>query len=95
MAKKIEHISKEEILKLPVTTNRLMVSWNRETFFAKYGIVSYRMETRDRERKNLSYEQLSDTPSLSVVGIYAKYFFFSSRRRHTRFLPVSWARRCV
>eukprot|EP00828_Plagiopyla_frontata_P012301 TRINITY_DN17010_c0_g1_i1.p2 TRINITY_DN17010_c0_g1~~TRINITY_DN17010_c0_g1_i1.p2 ORF type:complete len:102 (-),score=10.00 TRINITY_DN17010_c0_g1_i1:110-415(-) len=23
------------------------------------------------------------------------YFFFSSRRRHTRFLPVSWARRCV
>ncbi|RGN77630.1 hypothetical protein DXB41_15605 [Segatella copri] len=73
MAKKIEHISKEEILKLPVTTNRLMVSWNRETFFAKYGIVSYRMETRDRERKNLSYEQLSDTPSLSVVGIYAKY----------------------
>eukprot|EP01015_Nassula_variabilis_P017466 TRINITY_DN2751_c0_g1_i3.p2 TRINITY_DN2751_c0_g1~~TRINITY_DN2751_c0_g1_i3.p2 ORF type:complete len:165 (+),score=48.21 TRINITY_DN2751_c0_g1_i3:2-496(+) len=22
-------------------------------------------------------------------------FFFSSRRRHTRFLPVSWARRCV
>ena len=21
--------------------------------------------------------------------------FFSSRRRHTRFLPVSWARRCV
>lgn len=43
MAKKIEHISREEILKLPVTTNRLMVSWNRETFFAKYGIVSYRM----------------------------------------------------
>eukprot|EP01015_Nassula_variabilis_P025770 TRINITY_DN5065_c0_g1_i4.p1 TRINITY_DN5065_c0_g1~~TRINITY_DN5065_c0_g1_i4.p1 ORF type:complete len:228 (+),score=47.57 TRINITY_DN5065_c0_g1_i4:2-685(+) len=23
------------------------------------------------------------------------HFFFSSRRRHTRFLPVSWARRCV
>eukprot|EP00828_Plagiopyla_frontata_P045692 TRINITY_DN7896_c0_g1_i3.p3 TRINITY_DN7896_c0_g1~~TRINITY_DN7896_c0_g1_i3.p3 ORF type:complete len:131 (-),score=37.78 TRINITY_DN7896_c0_g1_i3:76-468(-) len=23
------------------------------------------------------------------------FFFFSSRRRHTRFLPVSWARRCV
>ena len=23
------------------------------------------------------------------------YYFFSSRRRHTRFLPVSWARRCV
>eukprot|EP01015_Nassula_variabilis_P027370 TRINITY_DN55_c0_g1_i1.p1 TRINITY_DN55_c0_g1~~TRINITY_DN55_c0_g1_i1.p1 ORF type:complete len:293 (-),score=83.16 TRINITY_DN55_c0_g1_i1:95-973(-) len=24
-----------------------------------------------------------------------QFFFFSSRRRHTRFLPVSWARRCV
>ena len=23
------------------------------------------------------------------------FFFFSCRRRHTRFLPVSWARRCV
>ena len=22
-------------------------------------------------------------------------FFFSSRRRHTRFMSVSWARRCV
>lgn len=88
MAKKIEHISKEEILKLPVTTNRLMVSWNRETFFAKYGIVSYRMETRDRERKNLSYEQLSDTPSLSVVGIYAKYEPFSSRDGYTRFFVL-------
>lgn len=88
MAKKIEHISKEEILKLPVTTNRLMMSWNREAFFAKYGIVSYRMETRDRERKNLSYEQLSDTPSLSMVGIYAKYEPFSSRDGYTRFFVL-------
>ena len=31
------------------------------------------------------------------VSGYAEYtdFFFSSRRRHTRFLYVSWARRCV
>lgn len=55
---------------------------------AKYGIVSYRMETRDRERKNLSYEQLSDTPSLSVVGIYAKYEPFSSRDGYTRFFVL-------
>eukprot|EP00828_Plagiopyla_frontata_P022890 TRINITY_DN2945_c0_g3_i1.p1 TRINITY_DN2945_c0_g3~~TRINITY_DN2945_c0_g3_i1.p1 ORF type:complete len:368 (-),score=77.09 TRINITY_DN2945_c0_g3_i1:41-1144(-) len=30
--------------------------------------------------------------SLYLIFIF---FFFSSRRRHTRFLPVSWARRCV
>ena len=88
MAKKIEHISKEEILKLPVTTNMLVVTWDKEAFFAKYAIVSYKMETRDWERKNLSYEQLSDTPSLSVVGIYAKYEPFSSRDGYTRFFVL-------
>ena len=82
MAKKIEHISREEILKLPVTTNRLVVTWDKEAFFAKYAIVSYKMETRDRERKNLSYEQLSDTPSLSVVGIYAKFETFSTSTKN-------------
>eukprot|EP01015_Nassula_variabilis_P013681 TRINITY_DN21269_c0_g1_i1.p1 TRINITY_DN21269_c0_g1~~TRINITY_DN21269_c0_g1_i1.p1 ORF type:complete len:297 (+),score=37.64 TRINITY_DN21269_c0_g1_i1:2-892(+) len=31
-----------------------------------------------------------------MINIYVfQLFFFSSRRRHTRFLPVSWARRCV
>ena len=63
MNKMKEHISKEEILNLPVTTNRLVVAWNKEAFFAKYAIVSYKMDTRDYERKNLSYEQLSQTPS--------------------------------
>eukprot|EP00828_Plagiopyla_frontata_P043993 TRINITY_DN7040_c0_g1_i2.p4 TRINITY_DN7040_c0_g1~~TRINITY_DN7040_c0_g1_i2.p4 ORF type:complete len:136 (+),score=12.18 TRINITY_DN7040_c0_g1_i2:71-478(+) len=29
------------------------------------------------------------------MSVYDDVFFFSSRRRHTRFLPVSWARRCV
>lgn len=61
MNKMKEHISKEEILNLPVTTNRLVVAWNKEAFFAKYAIVSYKMDTRDYERKNLSYEQLSET----------------------------------
>lgn len=56
MNKMKEHISKEEILNLPVTTNRLVVAWNKEAFFAKYAIVSYKMDTRDYERKNLSYE---------------------------------------
>lgn len=88
MAKKIEHISKEEILKLPVTTNRLVVTWDKEAFFAKYAIVSYKMETRDWERKNLSYEQLSDTPSFSVVGIYAKFEKFSTRDGYTRFFVL-------
>eukprot|EP01015_Nassula_variabilis_P006046 TRINITY_DN1459_c0_g1_i14.p3 TRINITY_DN1459_c0_g1~~TRINITY_DN1459_c0_g1_i14.p3 ORF type:complete len:125 (-),score=43.53 TRINITY_DN1459_c0_g1_i14:126-500(-) len=31
----------------------------------------------------------------SVILCISIIFFFSSRRRHTRFLPVSWARRCV
>ena len=70
------HITADEIKQLPVTTNRLVVSWNREAFFDKYSIVSYKMMTKDKARKNLSYEQLSDTPSLSVVGIYAKYETF-------------------
>nr|WP_294831872.1 hypothetical protein [Prevotella sp.] len=88
MNKMKEHISKEEILNLPVTTNRLVVAWNKEAFFAKYAIVSYKMDTRDYERKNLSYEQLSETPSLSVVGIFAKYEQFGSRNTYTRFFVL-------
>ena len=88
MKKMKEHISKEDILKLPVTTNRLVVAWNKEAFFAKYAIVSYKMDTRDYERKNLSYEQLSETPSLSVVGIFAKYEQFGSRNTYTRFFVL-------
>ena len=35
--------------------------------------------------------------SLYHSGRFCKFilFFFSSRRRHTRFMSVSWARRCV
>ena len=66
----MEHITKEEILGLPVTTNRINVEWNKDTFFSKYSVVSYRMTNG---KKNLSYEQLSDVPSLSVAGFWAKY----------------------
>lgn len=84
-----EHISKDEILKFPVTTNKLVVSWDKEAFFDKYAIVSYKMDSRDYERKNLSYEQLSDTPSLSVVGIKAKYEQFGNgRTTYTRFFVL-------
>ena len=81
------HITADEIKQLPVTTNRLVVTWNREAFFEKYSIVSYKMVTKDKARKNLSYEQLSDTPSLSVVGIYAKYEVFGSYP-YTRFFVL-------
>ncbi len=66
----MKHITREEILKLPVTTNRINVEWNHDDFFNKYSIVSYRMTNRN---KNLSYEQLSNVASLSVTGIWAKY----------------------
>ena len=66
----MEHITKEEILNLPVTTNRINVEWNHDGFFNKYSIVSYRMTNG---KKNLSYEQLSNVTSLSVTGIWAKY----------------------
>ena len=65
--------STEEILKLPVTTNKLSVTWDGGALFKKYSIVSYSMKSRDKDRKNLSYEQLSDTPAVSVAGFWAKY----------------------
>lgn len=69
MGRRIE-INKEEILKMPVTTNKLCVSWDRQSFFERYSIVSYKTGTKS---KNLSYEQLSDTPSLAVAGIWNRY----------------------
>lgn len=66
----MEHITREEILNLPVTTNRINIEWNRYDFFNKYSIVSYRMTNG---KKNLSYEQLANVASLSVTGIWAKY----------------------
>lgn len=59
------------IKSLPLTTNRIDVSWNKEAFFSKYAIVSY--YCTGTEHKNLAYEQLSDTPYLSVAGIRARW----------------------
>eukprot|EP00828_Plagiopyla_frontata_P012191 TRINITY_DN16911_c0_g1_i2.p4 TRINITY_DN16911_c0_g1~~TRINITY_DN16911_c0_g1_i2.p4 ORF type:complete len:103 (-),score=16.69 TRINITY_DN16911_c0_g1_i2:127-435(-) len=36
-----------------------------------------------------------DVVECCLYELIQVFFFFSSRRRHTRFLPVSWARRCV
>ena len=55
------------IKSLPITTNRIEVSWDKDKFFAKYSVVSY--YSTDPERKNLAYEQLGDVPFISVTGI--------------------------
>lgn len=55
------------IKSLPITTNRIEVSWDKDKFFAKYSIVSY--YSTDPEHKNLAYEQLGDVPFISVSGI--------------------------
>ncbi|MCQ2960241.1 MAG: hypothetical protein MJ198_08660 [Bacteroidales bacterium] len=55
------------IKSLPITTNRIEVSWDKDKFFAKYSIVSY--YSTDPEHKNLAYEQFGDVPFISVSGI--------------------------
>lgn len=55
------------IKSLPITTNRIEVSWDKDKFFEKYSIVSY--YSTDPERKNLAYEQLGDVSFISVTGI--------------------------
>ncbi len=59
------------IKSLPITTNRIEVSWNKDTFFDKYSIVSY--YSTDPEHKNLAYEQFGDVPVLSVTGIRERW----------------------
>ena len=59
------------IKNLPITTNRIEVSWDKDKFFAKYSIVSY--YSTAPERKNLAYEQLGDVPFISVTGIRGRW----------------------
>lgn len=59
------------IKKLPVTTNKVDVRLNKESFFSKYSIVSYYGTNKDS--RNLAYEQLANIPTLSVAGIKAIY----------------------
>ena len=61
----------EEIKKLPITTNRIEVLVDKERFFSKFSIVSY--YSQDRNKKNLAYEQLSETPFISVTGLRARW----------------------
>ena len=61
----------EEIKGWPLTTNRLSVVFDKEKFFSDYSIVSY--YSLEREYKNLAYEQLSNTPFVSVCGLKAKW----------------------
>ena len=59
------------IKSLPLTTNKIEVTIDKEAFFSKYAIVSYYGTTK--ESKNLAYEQFADKPCLSVTGIRARW----------------------
>ena len=61
----------EEIKALPLTTNKIVVEYDREKFFSQYAVVSY--YSLDKEYKNLAYEQLADISFISVCGIRAKW----------------------
>lgn len=61
----------EEYKRLPLTTNRINVTLDRNAFFSRYSIVSY--NSTDKKLKNLAYEQLADIPCLSVTGIRARW----------------------
>lgn len=59
------------IKSLPLTTNKIEVTFDKETFFSKYSIVSY--FGTNKESKNLAYEQFADKPCLSVTGIRSRW----------------------
>lgn len=56
----------EEIASARLRTSTVNIEINYEEFFSKYSIVSYTCDGK----KNIPYERLSDTPYLSVSGIY-------------------------
>ena len=56
---------------LPLTTNRIKLTYDKEKLFSVYSIVSY--YSLDKEYKNLAYEQLSDKPFISVCGVRTKW----------------------
>ena len=64
-------LDEKYIKSLPLTTNKINVTLDRKVFFSRYSIVSY--YGTDKDLKNLAYEQLSDTPCLSVTGIRARW----------------------
>ncbi len=79
MAKRINY---NELVKsdTKIMTNHLDISIDENEFFAKFSIVSYYI--KGNENKNLSYEQLSDKPCLSVFGKYGEW----NVGTHTRYV---------
>ena len=66
-----------------------------------YDKVSKHSMVNDQLRKFFEGFRRDAHPMAIMVGVmgalsaFYSIFFFSSKRRHTRFLYVSWARRCV
>ena len=63
-------IDEQYIKSLPLTTNKINVTFDKDVFFSKYSIVSY---YGSKDLKNLAYEQLADAPCVSVTGIRARW----------------------
>lgn len=64
-------IDEQYIKSLPLTTNRIIVTLDKDAFFSMYSIVSY--YGTNKESRNLAYEQLADVPCVSVTGIRARW----------------------
>ncbi len=64
-------IDEQYIKSLPLTTNKINVTFDKDAFFSKYSIVSY--YGTDKESRNLAYEQLADVPCVSVTGVRARW----------------------
>ena len=64
-------LDEEYIKRLPLTTNKINVTLDKNAFFSRYSIISY--YGTDKELKNLAYEQLADVPCLSVTGIRSRW----------------------
>lgn len=64
-------IDEQYIKSLPLTTNKINVTFDKDAFFSKYSIVSY--SGTNKESRNLAYEQLADVPCVSVTGIRARW----------------------
>lgn len=78
-------LDEQYIKSLPLTTNKIEVTFDRITFFSKYSIVSY--YGTNKESKNLAYEQFADSPCLSVTGIRTRWG--NQRFPETRFFILT------
>lgn len=76
-------IDEKFIKSLPLTTNKINVTFDKEKFFSKYAVVSY--DGTNKNKKNLAYEHLADCPFLSVTGIWARW---NNNRSTVRFFVL-------